>query len=383
MSKGGTSKVNLVKVTLLLLLALFVVTICTFVYKVFHPSSLWYLGFLAACLVVTWLVVGFRLRRSVDGGQATQIVVVYILLYMVLIYLLGLITGFLRNGYSLEPLMIVYNVLPVAGVTLLTELWRYALVKRIGNHKMTLVGVMLAFSVLTILVGLQTYRLGAPLEIFEMVGRLVLGGIAMNVMLTFVSYKSDWRPAVTYALIMAIYPIVAPIIPDLGPFIYSILAILLPTLLLMRFNEFFVTKRPIPGRHKRSGQILATAPIMVGLVVVVVLVSGVFRYWAMAIGSDSMRPGINTGDVVIIDKTYGAARDIQLGSVVAFRHDGKIVTHRLVETKNSVSGLQIQTKGDNNSANDAWVVREDDLVGVVRWKIPLIGWPTIWLDRAL
>jgi signal peptidase len=102
----------------------------------------------------------------------------------------------------------------------------------------------------------------------------------------------------------------------------------------------------------------------------------------MAIGSDSMRPEISTGDVVIIDKDYGTIEDIQLGSVIAFQRDGKVVTHRLIDVKNSIAGAKIQTRGDNNSSNDTWTVREDDLVGVVRWKIPLIGWPTIWLDRA-
>jgi signal peptidase len=264
----------------------------------------------------------------------------------------------------------------------LTELWRYALVKRIGDHKVALVGVALAFSALTIMVGLRTYNLSAPLELFEMIGRLIFGGIAANVMLTFVAYKSDFRPTLTYALIMAVYPIVVPIIPDLGPFIYSVLAIMLPMLLFMRFNEFFITKRPIPGRHKRSGQFIATLPVVAFLAVVVILVSGIFRYWAMAIGSDSMRPEISTGDVVIIDKDYGTIKDVQLGSVIAFRHDGRVVTHRLIQVKNSASGLQIQTKGDNNKSNDAWTVRESDLVGVVRWRIPLIGWPTIWLDRT-
>jgi signal peptidase len=240
---------------------------------------------------------------------------------------------------------------------------------------------MLAFSALTIIVGARTYNLGAPIEIFEMVGRLVLGGIASNVMLTFAVYKSDFRPAMTYALMIGIYPIVMPIIPDLGPFIYSVFAMVLPTLLFMRFNQFFVTKRPVFGQHK-SGQIIATAPVAVLLTAIVVLVSGLFRYWAIAVGSGSMQPAIDTGDVVIIDKDYGGIKNVELGSVMAFRHDEKIIVHRLVEVKNGVLGPMIQTKGDNNDNDDAWLVQEDDLVGVVRLRIPFIGWPTVWLDRV-
>ncbi|MDR1300689.1 MAG: signal peptidase I [Candidatus Nomurabacteria bacterium] len=371
----------MIKIALLLTATLSAATVCTFIYyQVFHPSSLWYLGFLALLLAVVWLLVGFRLKRNGDGVAATQIVVVYVLLFLVLIYILGLVTGFLRSGYSHTPLMLIQNILPVVGVVVLTELVRYAIVKRIGDRKGALVGVILAFSALHIVVGSTLYNPTVPMELFEMIGRLILGGIAANVMLTYVAYKSDFRPTITYAVILAVYPIAIPILPDLGPFIYAVLDIILPMLLFMRFNEFFITHRPISGRHKRSGQILWAAPMVAVLATIVILVSGIFRYWAMAIGSDSMRPEIATGDVVIIDKDYGDVENIELGSILAFRHDGQVITHRLIATEHDASGLKIQTKGDNNNNNDAWSVRDSDIVGLVRWKIPLIGWPTVWLD---
>jgi signal peptidase len=378
--RGGTSKLNLIKIALLIAAALSAAAVCTFTYQVFHPSSLWYIGFLALLLAVVWLLIGFRPKRDSNGVAATQIVVVYVLLFLVLIYVLGLVTGFLRSGYSHTPLMLIQNILPVVGVVVLTELVRYAIVKRIGDHKGALAGVILAFSALHIIVGSTLYNPTVPLELFEMIGRLVLGGIAANVMLTYVAYKSDFRPTVTYAMILAVYPLAIPILPDLGPFIYAVLDIMLPMLLFMRFNEFFITHRPIPERHKRSGQILWAMPMVAVLATVVILVSGIFRYWAMAIGSDSMQPEIRTGDVVIIDKNYGDVENIELGSILAFRHDGRVITHRLIATEHDASGLKIQTRGDNNNSNDAWSVRESDIVGIVRWKIPLIGWPTVWLD---
>jgi signal peptidase len=382
MKRGGTSKTNLIKIALLLLATLSVAAICTFKYQIFHPSSLWYLGFLAVVLASVWLLVGFRPRRDTNGTPATQIILVYLALYFLLIYILGLVAGFLQSGYSHSPLMILYNILPVVAIVALTELSRYAIVKRIGDHKVWLVVVAAAFSGLTIITGLPLYHLDTPLELFEMIGRLVLGGIAANVMLTYVAYKSDWRPSLTYAVILAIYPMLMPILPDLGPFVYAVLDIMLPMLLFMRFNEFFITHRPIPDRHKGSGRILWSLPMVAVLAVVVILVSGIFRYWAMAIGSDSMTPEIHTGDVVVIDKDFGEVENITLGTVVAFRHDGQVITHRLIATSHDASGIKLQTKGDNNNSNDAWSIHDSDMVGIVRFKIPLIGWPTVWLDRT-
>jgi signal peptidase len=383
MKTGGTSKVNLVKIALLGAVALCAALVGSFGFGVFHSSSWWYVGFLALGLLVTWFVVGFRPRRSADGAAASQIVVVYVLFYLVLIYLLGLVTGFLQNGYSSALGVMVRNVLPVIGVAVLSELWRYALVKRIGDHRLALVGVAVLFYLLNILAGIGSYDLSLPVELYEMIGQLVLGGAAMSALLTFVAWKSDFRPTLIYVLVMAIYPVALPILPDLGPFIYSVLAIMLPTLLFIRFNEFFVTKRAIPTRQKRSGRLLMSLPAVVGLGVVVILVSGIFRYWAMAIGSDSMLPEIGTGDVVVIDKGYGEAENLEVGSVLAFRRDGRVIAHRLLAIKQDSNGLKFQTKGDNNDNDDAWLVRLDDIVGVVRWKIPLIGWPTVWLDRMM
>jgi signal peptidase len=152
--------------------------------------------------------------------------------------------------------------------------------------------------------------------------------------------------------------------------------------MLMRFNEFFATKRALPTRHSRCGKWLALTPMLAVLVVIVVLVSGVFRYWSTAIGSSSMAPNINMGDVVVIDKDYGDADAIETGSVIAFRHDNRVVVHRLVAIHNSADGLELQTKGDNNASEDAYIVHENDLVGVVRWRLPLIGWPTVWIDQT-
>lgn len=380
--RGDTSKVNLIKIALLAAVMLSVALVCTLKFKIFNPSSIEYIGFLALSLGLLWALVGFRPKKSYDGAAAMQIVTIYVLSYLILIYVLGLVTGFLRNGYSMAPPMILKNSLPVASAVVLLELIRYGMVKRIGDNRWALFGIVILFSAMSITLNSTAYDLSQPYELYEMIGIVVLGGIATNAMLTFVAWKSDLRPILTYSVIMSIYPIVLPILPDLGPFIYSVLAIMLPTILFMRFNEFFVTKRPIPGRRKRHKLALATIPALTVLAVVVILVSGIFRYWAMAIGSDSMQPEIKKGDVVIIDQTDKNAGDIEEGTVIAFEKDGRIITHRLISVKQISGGVQIQTKGDNNNDIDAWIVNEKDLVGTVKWKIPFIGWPTIWLSEV-
>ena len=38
------------------------------------------------------------------------------------------------------------------------------------------------------------------------------------------------------------------------------------------------------------------------------------------------------------------------------------------------------TKGDNNDDVDNYEITEDQFIGIVNHKIPLIGYPTVWVN---
>ena len=40
-----------------------------------------------------------------------------------------------------------------------------------------------------------------------------------------------------------------------------------------------------------------------------------------------------------------------------------------------------QTKGDYNESADNWLVEEEDVIGVVEKRIPLIAWPSVILGE--
>ena len=41
----------------------------------------------------------------------------------------------------------------------------------------------------------------------------------------------------------------------------------------------------------------------------------------------------------------------------------------------------IYTKGDANNDIDGWKVTPDMIIGIVKKKVPAIGFPTIWLNE--
>ena len=118
------------------------------------------------------------------------------------------------------------------------------------------------------------------------------------------------------------------------------------------------------------------------LIVLVLLVSGIFNYKMVAVASDSMRPIFKRGDAVVYEKIEDA-KDIDEGTVIAFYNDGILVTHRIID-KSVLNGTSVyKTKGDNNNAPDNYFVKADDIVGIVKYKISYLGYPTVWLTEKM
>ncbi|MEY4348529.1 MAG: hypothetical protein RIS43_948 [Actinomycetota bacterium] len=87
--------------------------------------------------------------------------------------------------------------------------------------------------------------------------------------------------------------------------------------------------------------------------------------------SDSMRPFVERGDLVIV-----TTKPPQTNDVVLFRQDSTFVLHRLVRQDAEQNWI---SRGDANSAEDPWKVNPRDIKGVARYVIrgfgiPLLAW---------
>jgi signal peptidase I len=117
--------------------------------------------------------------------------------------------------------------------------------------------------------------------------------------------------------------------------------------------------------------------LVLWLTVWVLLPTGLMGLRPMLVTSGSMEPLIRTGDVVLIGDHD--AEDLAPGTVVTFHdasRDGRLVTHRIEAVGDDGS---YTTRGDANRSPDATPVRPDDVVGVGRLLVPMIGIPLTWL----
>jgi signal peptidase I len=94
--------------------------------------------------------------------------------------------------------------------------------------------------------------------------------------------------------------------------------------------------------------------------------------------SGSMSPSVRTGDVVLIAPLGHAA--VRPGQVVRFRNPNNgppQLLHRVVDVAADGS---VYTRGDANPDEDYLPASRDRVEGVLKLRVPFIGWPKIWLD---
>jgi signal peptidase len=95
--------------------------------------------------------------------------------------------------------------------------------------------------------------------------------------------------------------------------------------------------------------------------------------------SGSMKPTLNIGDVIIVKGIN--PKEIKVNDIIVYKRisGGKeiYIVHRVIEIFNDQGNLKFRTKGDNNLVPDYWLVDEKDVVGIVIFKIPLIGYVSL------
>jgi len=126
------------------------------------------------------------------------------------------------------------------------------------------------------------------------------------------------------------------------------------------------------GRAVRIGAALALL-LVVASFVVQAFPGLVGADYALTVLSGSMEPAIGTGSIVFVVET--PVEQIQENDVITYQDDGgNLVTHRVVEKHEAQTSVRFVTKGDANDNRDPEPVYRSDVVGIVLFSIPLLGY---------
>lgn len=316
--------------------------------------------------------IGFKKDKTLNKIDYIQKIFIYNFIFLAIIYLSGLVLGYLKSGYNLNIISIFKNILDKIILIILTEIIRYNLTTK-TNKKYIKVLLIIVFVLFDITMTIHSYSLKNYQEILYYISLIIIPSISKNFFLTYLISKSGYKATILYRLIIELYPYILPITPDLGEYLSSIINFIYPMILF-----FIFYKAPIK-KTNNIHKVLKFIIIFISLLIVS-LVSSVFKYYLVAIGSNSMKQTISLGDAVIIKKTN---QNISENDIIAYKFENRIIVHRVYKIKKINSIELYQTKGDNNDSPDNYYISNSDIIGKIVYKIPYIGIPSVWLSKII
>ena len=121
--------------------------------------------------------------------------------------------------------------------------------------------------------------------------------------------------------------------------------------------------------------------ILILLVILLVLLAygSVNNRWykVVAVEGNSMSPTFKFGDAIVLTPP---TQHIPKGTIITMKVDDELVTHRLVTDYN---GGWPETKGDANNVTDYFSGSDLKIVGIERFSIPWLGYPSMYFRYLL
>ncbi len=340
-------------------------------------NNIIYTTYLIVIGALSYYFIGFEKEEKINRLDVTRVVFVYTIIYLMTIYIFGFFIGFVRNPYSIEIAKIIYNIIFPLAAIILEELIRYNIIKKAGNKKSLIYFITIILISITISRNYHLYPLNDGMAIFNFLSLLVIPTLTRNILASYIAYKGFYKINILFRVILELNPFILPIYPNIGVYLESIFAIIIPLLIYFGVDRLYNKGL---GNLQKIGltQKLLMVPSLLLLLSIVLLISGTTNYFAMAVGSGSMEPSIKVADAVIVKKTM----EFEIGDVLLHVHEGRIVLHRIVRKEKVFDEFCYYTKGDANPAEDTYLICGENILGKVIYRIPFIGWPAVMLEKT-
>ncbi len=309
--------------------------------------------------------------------QVTQLMGFVGFLYVSVYILSGLAFGFVKPLYVFSFNTLWQYILPVSATVVASEILRSVMLAQKDKRISVLSYVICVLSEVLLSSTVSDIR-SANLLVY-VVAQISLPAITSNLLYHYLSRRYGAYPNIAYRLIISLFVYIIPVDSAVPDALFSLYRLLVPVFIYFFIDGLYEKKRRYALGKKKVLSYAASGIVIVMGVLVVMLVSCQFRFGLLVIGSPSMTGEINTGDAIIYEEY--SDQKIENGQVIVFKKGDTTVVHRVVDIEIINNQRRYTTKGDANEHNDDGYITDANLVGVVRWKMPFIGYPTVMLRR--
>lgn len=308
-------------------------------------------------------------RAGLVGGAAAGIA------HLGILGIGGLVAGFGRSPAAVSIGNLIPHLWFLLAVTAGAEFARPVLVRETGRLRgetqHALVTLLMA---LVAIPPAQILLLGDLDRAVAIVGGRWIPVVAASALATWMTLRDGLGPSFVYRMVLASYVWFLPILPNLSWQLQMVFGVAGVAVAAMVFGLGV----PIPRAREATAGSAPSATTLVGAALLgLVLAAGAFGIRARTVTGISMEPAISRGDVVLVWEQHRAS-DIEVGDLVARQVGALPVVHRVVGMEEGEGGVLVVTQGDNVARPDQ-PVPLSAIDGKVVGRIPLIGYPALWL----
>ena len=301
-----------------------------------------------------------------------------LVIILIIYFLLGLLFGYTHNALYSKSTGFFINVFNYIIIIFFQEYLRALFIKYSGNKKSILVLITLIFIVNELNITTINFY-----NIFTGLFSTYIPIILKNILLTYITIKIGYKNAILYRVIIIIFNVFLPILPNTNWMINGIIQILIPIITYFILDyEIKIEENNIKLEDIKKNNPISYIPYFIIISIMFLFIIGVFDYKITAIMSNSMYPLFERGDVVIT-KNIDDINEIKVGDIIKFKRDNEFIIHRVNKISKKNNKIVFITKGDNNLSVDENLVYEEDIESVYIFKIKYIGYLSVWISEAL
>lgn len=269
-----------------------------------------------------------RFKGQKDKLKTTFIIV---LIYLMGYYLSGLFFGYKKSAYSHNIMALISNFTFYILVIMLQE---YARSRLINNTRSSLVYfiittmlIILSFNYTVVYNNFSSGEMG-----FKYIASQIYPTIIKGILCSFLVRLGSYELSLMFLLPIKIVEYVTPIIPDLDWFvIVAFDSALVIMIYYYIYYEHMINIERFTRKEIKAGNPKSTIISVIFVIVFTFFVAGFFPVQPVALMSNSMKPYIKRGDVVLVKKLKQEdLKNLCIGDVIEYSAGSSTVVHRII-----------------------------------------------------
>lgn len=367
-------KIDKIKLYILEILLLLILLLALFVSNIINRTVLAIILFIFT--IITRILIKRKKATSIYNKQVTWLMFGFSIIYLIGFYLMGLYFGYYKAPTNFGIPTMIKFVLPLATIILSSEIIRKTIIVQKGKTSKILISISLIL--IDLIIYARVYDITKMDDMLTVLGFILFASIACNLLYNYISIRFSSKGIIIYRMITVLYVYFVPYIPNVYLFFRAFLRMLYPYIIYLVL-EYTYSKTNYASQYKdrKRNTVMNTISLIVtGLIIA--LISCQFKWGILVIGSGSMTGTIDKGDIVVYE-SYKNKEKINQNTIIIFEKEGVQIVHRIVEIINSNNEVRYYTKGDSNQKQDDGYITSNNIKGIVKFKIPYIGYPSLWL----